>query len=190
MRYASNIICPIKFNYNKYKDIIKQIFENVDLEIIKKEVENKILSQNIEIRNYTSSIKFGEIVEHYFYDKYYKGCQRQFKILYQDVIGKCDFLCNDEVIELKYSTFIPTKKLIEIYKYQIYFYTYVLNQKKFSLIAINPIEDDIEIYRDELKPEYINIVKNIINGNNLSFRIDLHCIYCDIKDCPVKKFLK
>jgi hypothetical protein len=188
MRYASNIICPIKFNYNKYHNTIKQIFENIDLEIIKKEVENKI--PNIQIRNQTSSIKFGEIVEYYFYDKYYKGCHKQFKIIYQDIIGRCDFLCNNEVVEIKYSTFIPTSKLIEIYKYQLYLYTYVLNQKKFSLIALNPIEDNVEICQDELKPEYVNIIKSIIDGNNLSFRIDLHCVYCDIKDCPVKKFLK
>lgn len=195
MRYASNIICPFKFNYEKYKDKIeKELIATIKAKSNKffEKFKNEIklidyLLKKYKYQNKSSKI-FGELLEMYV-EKKFKNIilEKQKKVKYNDIVGVCDFLTGDSIIEIKYSTIIPTKNIIEEYKRQAIFYAKLNEKRKFVIIAGNPVEDKIEIFEDEIKnyDAELKKINAIINGFSM-VEPGYKCLYCHLKNkCPI-----
>lgn len=189
-RHFSEIICPAKFNFRKYKDKVLDFFNNINISEIRKKVKKKLGKRKYFHKKNADSQYFGELLEDYIYKKWYSHCIRQYKVVYMDIVGMVDFYDTNKnsVIEVKYSTFIPVDKLIEIYKMQALAYSFVLGANKYIIVAANPIEDKLKFVEFKVNTEEIFRLQNIIRGE-ISLNIDYHCYLCDIYSCPVKKIL-
>jgi len=195
MRLASHIVCPFRFNYKKHPDQIKQVIEEINKnkdKFIKQYSKFALeLRQKRKISKRRSSKVFGSILELYIEQKFKPIIlHKQHKFYYKDIVGVVDFVTNDSVIEVKYSTLFPIEVLQRNYLLQSLMYAIGLNRSKINLICANPIQDKIEIYTyniNELQKEKM-LIDLTINGYSM-IRPGIYCINCKIRECPFKQLM-
>ena len=153
------------------------------------------------------AITFGEVFEDYIYRKIAQDngvpATKNLPVSMYGISGVYDIATHEAVIEVKYSTRVPVKDLIETAKPQAAFYALALGLPKAIIIAGNPLETgngkiadesedapgNIEIYEmdsEELK-KWQGYILKVVRGYDEP-RVGTYCDLCPLrKKCPAFK---